>query len=63
MFRQEVARLAKKEFDAVKAKDIKKENDSYAEKSNGNVLARYSNAELKEKFEEFKKEMERRGIR
>ncbi|KAG9681583.1 hypothetical protein KCU95_g14855, partial [Aureobasidium melanogenum] len=66
MFRQEVARLAKKEVDAVKAEEARKRK----EKGKAVSLAGYSNGELKEEFEElkekleaFKKEMERRGIR
>lgn len=66
MFRQEVARLAKKEVDAVKAEKARRRK----EKVNAVSLADHSNEELKEELEqlkekvgEFRKEMERRGIR
>ncbi|KAG9651354.1 hypothetical protein KCU95_g14774, partial [Aureobasidium melanogenum] len=78
MLHQEVLHAAQEEFVAVKAEDIKKAEDD-CKKSNEDVLARYSNAELKKVFEnalarssdadlkkifeEVKEEMEHRGIR
>ncbi|KAK6006763.1 hypothetical protein QM012_005771 [Aureobasidium pullulans] len=68
MFRQEVARLAKKEIDAAKAEDARKRKEK--EKSKTGNLAGYSNGELKELFEELeerlqevKKEINSRGFR
>ncbi|KAG9513081.1 hypothetical protein KCU93_g10157, partial [Aureobasidium melanogenum] len=62
MLRQEVTGSAKEKFVPIKAEDIKKENDD-DEMSGEDILAHYSNAKLREKFKELKKEMERRGIK